>query len=138
MDAQYESDQDQERNNNFRFSATNSVTGVTAMLRVGSFLMMMILLTMPMVRDCCLPIAHALPCHESKHADDETCFSNQQAIAETKGVVAFKITLNHWVPSVVVLHSDDFPLARLAPNEVARAHTPDVTDLYLHTGALLI
>jgi len=113
------------------------VSGVTAMLRVGSFLMM-ILLTTPMVRDCCLPITHALPCHESKHADDETCFSNQQAIAETKGVVALKITLNHWVPSVVVLHSDDFPVVRLAANEVALAHTPDGTNLYLHTGAFLI
>jgi hypothetical protein len=134
MDAQYEFDQDRE--NNFRRSAENSVSGVT-MLRVISFVMM-ILLTTPMVRDCCLPITHASPCHESKHTDDERCFSNQQAIAETKGVAAFKITLNHWFPSVVILHSGDFPLARLAAYEVARAHPPNGTDLYLHTGALLI
>jgi hypothetical protein len=107
------------------------------MLRVGSFLMM-ILLTMPMVRDCCLPIAQPLPCHESKHADDMACLSNQQAIAETKGVVAFKITIDHWFPSVVVFHSEDFPLVRPAAYEAALQHPPDGTDLYLHTGALLI
>jgi hypothetical protein len=137
MDAQYESDQDQERNNNFRFSAENSVTGMTAMLRVASFVMM-ILLTTPMVRDCCVPITHVSPCDESKQTDDETCFSNQQAIAETKGVVAFKITLNHWFPCVVIPHSGDFPLVRPAAYEVAWAHPLDGMDLYLRTGALLI
>jgi hypothetical protein len=110
------------------------------MLCVGSFLMM-ILLTTPMVRDCCLPITHVSPCHESKHTDDETCFSNQRAIAETKGVVAFKITLNHlnhWFPSAVILNSVDFALVRPAAYEVARAHPLDGMDLYLQTGALLI
>jgi hypothetical protein len=76
------------------------------MLRVCSFLMM-ILLTTPIVRDCCLPVTQVSPCHESKHTDDEKCFSNQQATAETKGVVAFKITLDHWFPSDVILHSGD-------------------------------
>jgi hypothetical protein len=107
------------------------------MLRVGSFLMV-ILVTTPMVRDCCLPVTQVSSCHESKHTDDEKCFSNQQAIAETKGAVAFKITLDHWFPSDGILHPGDLPLVRLAAYEVARAHPLDGMDLYLHTGALLI
>jgi hypothetical protein len=100
---------------------------------------MMVLLAAPMVRDCCLPVTHSLPCHESKHADDEACFSNQQAVAEAKGVAAFTITLEHWFPSVTVLHSGSFPEVRGAASyEVARAHPYDRTDLYLRTGALLI
>ena len=107
------------------------------MLRVGSFLMM-VLLAAPMVRDCCLPVTHSLPCHESKHADDEDCFSNQQAIAETKSVAAVTIALDHWFPSVAVLHSGCFPVVRDAAYEVARTRLHDGTDLYLRTGALLI
>jgi len=107
------------------------------MLRVGSFLMM-ILLAAPMVRDCCLPITHALPCHESKPADDEACFSNQQAIAATKDIAAFKIAIDHWFPSAAVIHSEGFPELRDAAREVARAHSRDGIDLYLRTGALLI
>src|SRR5437667_11912671 len=55
------------------------------MSRLGTVLLML-LMTWPMVRDCCLPVTHNLPCHESKpkHADDATCFSTQEAIAETK------------------------------------------------------
>jgi len=60
---------------------------VTAMSRLGTVLLML-LMTWPMVRDCCLPVTHALPCHESKPkpTDDTTCFSTQEAIAETKTV----------------------------------------------------
>src|SRR5207249_10007191 len=55
------------------------------MSRLGTVLLMF-LMTWPMVRDCCLPVTHALPCHESKPkpTDDTTCFSTQEAIAETK------------------------------------------------------
>ena len=56
---------------------------MTAMVRLGS-LLMIFLVTVPLARDCCLPVAQLPPCHESKHTDDVTCFSNHQAIAETK------------------------------------------------------
>src|SRR5262249_34678941 len=78
LDAQHELDQDRERNH-FCSSEENSVT---AMLRLGS-LLMIFLVTVPLARDCCLALAQLPPCHESKHTDDVTCFSNQQAI-ETK------------------------------------------------------
>jgi hypothetical protein len=109
---------------------------VKAMLRIGTFLI--ILLTTPLVRDCCLPVTQVSPCHESKHQNDETCFANQQAIAEAKGVVAFKITLNHWLPSVFILHSRDFPIVQITAYDVARSQRVDGTDLYLRTRALLI
>src|SRR5438046_8915270 len=57
------------------------------MSRLGTVLLML-LMTWPMVRDCCLPVTHALPCHESQPepTDDTTCFSTQEASAATKTV----------------------------------------------------
>ena len=58
---------------------------MTVMSRLGTVLLML-LMTWPMVRDCCLPVTHTLPCHESKPKplDDSTCFSVQEAVAEAK------------------------------------------------------
>ena len=110
---------------------------MTTMLRIGSYLMM-ILMTAPMVRDCCLPVTHVLTCHESKHQDDEACFSGQQAIAEAKGVATVKISFEHSFIPVAVFHADGLAPFRDAVAEVRRAHPQDGTDLYLRTGALLI
>src|SRR5262245_6956468 len=91
LDAQHEFDRERKRNHDFCSSEENSVT---AMLRVGS-LLMMFLVTVPMVRDCCLPVTHLLPCHESKHTDDVACFSNQQAIAETKTAIGAESSIHY-------------------------------------------
>ena len=82
LDAQQEPGEDRNRSNDDGLSKENSVT---AMSRLG-IVLLMLLMTWPMVRDCCLPVTHNLPCHESKPkpADDATCFSTQEAIAETK------------------------------------------------------
>ncbi len=66
-----------------------AVGRMTAMSQVGTVLLML-LMTWPMVRDCCLPVTHSLPCHESKPkpTDDATCFSTQEAIAESKAAPA--------------------------------------------------
>jgi hypothetical protein len=105
------------------------------MLRLGS-LLMMILLTAPMVRDCCLPVAHVLPCHESKQRDDVTCFTTLQAIAETKTALAAS-SLDHRDAIAddaifVVLTQTRRALGRvrLAPTLAS--------DIYLRTCALLI
>src|SRR5437773_11188255 len=71
-------------------------TVVIAMLRIGS-LLMMILLTAPIVRDCCLPIAAPLPCHQShrdsRPASDMSCAATLQAVSETKA----GMTIKHWI-----------------------------------------
>src|SRR5262249_12741133 len=64
------------------------------MLRVGS-LLMMFLVTVPMVRDCCLPVTHLLPCHDKDHGADVTCFSNQQAITETKSALGVSSSIDY-------------------------------------------
>src|SRR5215510_11890259 len=67
------------------------------MLRLGS-LVMVFLVTVPMVRDCCLPVTQRLPCHETQHTDDVTCFSNQQAIAETKTALGVSSSIDYQCP----------------------------------------
>ena len=106
------------------------------MLRLGS-LLMVFLLTVPMVRDCCLPVTHLLPCHGSKHSDDVTCFANQQAIAETKTAIGvssptdFACSLSDDAKSAI------FTQLRRTSARVRLVRTP-TTDIYLRTGALLI
>jgi hypothetical protein len=105
------------------------------MLRLGS-LLMIFLVTVPLARDCCLPVAQLPPCHESKHTDDVTCFSNQQAIAETN--TAPGVTSIDYRCAI----SNDAILATLTEfRRTADKVTlvPTLTGaIYLRTGALLI
>jgi hypothetical protein len=97
----------------------------------------MMALTAPMVRECCLPVVQAPPCHESKHTNDVTCASNQQAIAETKAPLHARPTISFALRNA---HETQSPsLMRVRPFTIAfgLAPTPP-TDLYLQTGALLI
>ena len=106
------------------------------MLRFGS-LLMVLLLTVPMARDCCLPITHSWPCHESKRSGDETCFSGQQAIAQNKPTLAPKFSVEHQLFLTEASHTQKLrPTRRAADRDiVAEKH---MTDIYLRTGALLI
>ena len=109
---------------------------MTAMLRLGS-LVMVFLVTVPMIRDCCLPVTQRLACHEARHTDDVTCFSNQQAIAETKTALGVSPSIDYHC-----LIADDAKSAiatqiRRASDTVTLVPTPRV-DIYLRTGALLI
>jgi hypothetical protein len=106
------------------------------MLRVGS-LLMMFLVTVPMVRDCCLPATHLLPCHESKHSDDVTCFSNQQAITETKIAIGTESSIHYESAIAPDTKSAMLTQIRLELERITLAPTP-IRDLYLRTGALLI
>jgi hypothetical protein len=101
-----------------------------------SFLILIVLIA-PMVRDCCLPVIHNLPCHESKHADDEACFWSQQAIPQAKGTIAYQMTVEYRLPSIV-LFSQYLTTIRYFANRVLLLARQDGTDLYLRTGALLI
>ena len=106
------------------------------MVKLGS-LLMVFLLTVPIVRDCCLPVVHTPQCHESRRIDDVTCSSNQQAIAETK--TAF--TGNTLLDCELRIPGDVFAAVLADSRHVAdRTAGPAITtpDLCLRTGALLI
>jgi hypothetical protein len=108
---------------------------VTAMLRLGSLLMIFVV-TVPLARDCCLPVAQLPPCHESKHTDAVTCFSNQQAIAETKTPLAVSAIDDRCGISDDAI-SAGIPHIRRASGRVTLV--PTLTgDIYLRTGVLLI
>ena len=109
---------------------------MTAMFRVASLLMMLVL-AMPMLRECCLPTAQALPCHESKDTNDVTCSSNVQAVTESKATAAF-IAAHHYEYRLA-----DNPIPALLTQSrcvAKRTAVPTIpaSDLYLRTGVLLI
>lgn len=109
---------------------------MTAMLRLGS-LVIVFLVTVPMIRDCCLPVTQRLACHEARHTDDVTCFSNQQAIAETKTALGVSSSIDYQCPFADDTKSAIVTQIRRASDRVTLAPIPRV-DIYLRTGALLI
>ena len=108
---------------------------MTGFLRLGS-LLFILLLTAPMLHDCCLPITQARLCHDSKHDDAVTCSVSLQAVAENKGAAVTPSVSNPFyiaaggnlnVPAEARCRIHRAGLAPLPPNEI-----------YLRTGALLI
>jgi hypothetical protein len=107
---------------------------MTAILRFGSVLMIL-LLTAPMLCNTCLLITHTLPCHGSKH-NDVTCSAGQQAIAETKAAATDPIATQFYIPvdpNPAVLSA----VRCVITGRVASAQLP-ANDIYLRTGILLI
>jgi hypothetical protein len=110
---------------------------LTIMTRLGA-LLVILLLTAPMVRECCLPVTPILPCHETRHTEDLSCASNQQAIAETKAAMGMRPSqlccdlpaMHHAIPALPALHG------WVADN--ITTSSPPPSDLYLRTGALRI
>ena len=107
-----------------------------AMFKLGSILMMF-LLTVPTVRDCCLPLVHTPQCHESKRTDDVTCSANAPAIAETKAAIGSNTTLDCAFRINEDVQSAVLNQIRSTPDGVPVTTIP-TPDLYLRTGALLI
>ena len=106
------------------------------MFQLGS-LLMMIVLTAPMVRDCCLPVTHSLPCHEQKHTGDITCDPNLLATTVNKPPLADRLSL---ALEMLALHQASRSLAtpiRQIPPRIGPDDSPPI-DLYIRTGALLI
>jgi hypothetical protein len=106
------------------------------MFRLGSFLMM-IVLAAPMVRECCLPIVHAFPCHESKPTDDITCSASLQAIAETKAATGIRPSPVLVLPALYPV-SLAFAVAELRTSARTDLNPSPPIDIYIRTGALLI
>jgi len=107
------------------------------MFRLGS-LLMIALLTVPIVRDCCLPVVHTPQCHESKRTEDVTCSSNQQAITETRPGIALNAAVDCELRTADDMNSAVLTHTRCAADRIDSAAAPPVSDLYLLTGALLI
>ncbi len=100
-------------------------------------MLLIVLLTAPMIRECCLPVTQASPCHETKHTEDVTCSSNQQALAPSQAVLGAG-SFSDW--ELPLMHDGKSSLLTLA-REVQRSIALDPTprnDIYLETCALLI
>jgi hypothetical protein len=108
---------------------------VISMLRVGS-LLVIVLLTVPAVRDCCLPPAQIVPCHGTSPGADQSCILNQQAIIPvTSSDGASWITVFP-LPITSVYTEDQYSLAFFAGGRtLPHVFIPDIN---LRTGALLI
>jgi len=107
------------------------------MFRLGS-LLMMVLLTVPIVRDCCLPVVHTPQCNDSNRTEDVTCSSNQQAITETRADVALNAAVDCEISIAANMYSAMPTHTRSAAERIATAATPATPDLYLRNGVLLI
>jgi hypothetical protein len=134
LDAQHEPYQTGEWGKSFRDSEEDRVITMT---RLGALLIILFLIA-PMVRECCLPVTPTLPCHETRHADDLSCASNQPAIAVTKAAVGMGPSLLCYDLPATLDAKSAFPARHgwMADN-VTPSPTPP-SDLYLRTGALLI
>ena len=108
---------------------------MTAILRLGS-LLMILLVTAPTVRDCCLPATQAQPCHASKYDDDVTCSARQQAVAENKTAAVTTPVLDQFD-----IAADKTPRVLMEVRSMIyrtiSAQLP-ANDIYLRTGTLLI
>jgi len=106
---------------------------VIAMLRFSS-LLVIVLLTVPTVRECCLPPAQVLPCHGSNPGTDEPCVVNQQAIIPIHSDAASFVAVFPF--PIIVNRADSNPAADLA-GQLIFPH-PFISDINLRTGAFLI
>ena len=109
---------------------------MTTMFRLGS-LLIMVLLTVPVARDCCLPVVHTPQCHESGRTDDVTCSSDQQAMTEPRADVALSAAVDCELRTADNTNAAVRTHTRCAADSIT-ATTPHTPDLYLRTGALLI
>ena len=106
------------------------------MRRTGLFLMA-VFLAVTMLRECCLPAVVMHHCHQSKHADNESCSANQEAIAESRNTLAYFPVQFGFPATDATSDSGHFDSTNPAADELALARTHTL-DLYLRTGALLI
>jgi hypothetical protein len=106
------------------------------MHRFGSLLMMAIL-TVPIIGNCCLPVTHPVTCHQSQSADDVSCFWNQRAITQSEGNRGMKPSDSACdLPvrcNTKLAFSMPDPRRSDKPNPILAS-----PDLYLQTRALLI
>jgi hypothetical protein len=107
------------------------------MLRISS-LFVIIFLMVPMVRECCLPVITAPPCHQSKPTDDSACTSNQAAITEAKSSVGVTKHFEYLPSTAGVNDVQSYVGFRSHINAPVAVCCGSSNDLYLGTGALLI
>jgi hypothetical protein len=105
------------------------------MSRLGLFLLL-VLLIVPLVRDCCMTPANAMPCHQPT-PENESCASMRQAIAETKITLGFTVSTDC---DRLIPHLPDCAATTQARGAIERMTilTIAANDVYLRTHALLI
>jgi hypothetical protein len=99
---------------------------------------MMILLATPIVRDCCLPTAHASPLHESGHSDGDGCLWVEQAIETKRTAAAARTMIDYRLSSAAFLVSDIWELDNRHGTTQSSTHPEHRIDLYLRMGTLRI
>jgi hypothetical protein len=110
---------------------------VTSVMRIGSFVMVLFLV-IPLVRDCCLPVTHSLPCHQqSKRTDDNACDALLQAVNETRSAPVCERAVQQAAFIAGAGPSQVPATAHRLGHELRFTHTSS-TDIYLRTGVLLI
>lgn len=105
-------------------------------MSLGSFLMI-VFLAFPMMRDCCLPVAQVLPCHESTQMDDQACVTNQLAIIGMKTKLVAESKVEYRFP-VALGYSEPFAPTGHPTERVAFLAPTYAIDICLRTGSLLI
>jgi hypothetical protein len=103
------------------------------MLRV-SLLLMIVLLAVPTVRDCCLPPAQVLPCHGARPGEDQSCVLTEEAVTPVNSeATAFVAQLVF--PAMT--DTDEFYRPTDFSGQLVFPHL-FIPDVNLRTGALLI
>jgi hypothetical protein len=103
------------------------------MLRV-SLLLMIVLLAVPTVRDCCLPPAQVLPCHGARPGEDQSCVLTEEAVTPVNSeATAFVAQLVF--PAMT--DTDEFYRPTDFSGQLVLPHL-FIPDVNLRTGALLI
>jgi hypothetical protein len=110
---------------------------VTIMLRLTS-LVMTLLLAVPVVRDCCLPVTRSLSCHGSTQTDKVICSSDHGAIAEDRAAVGIKFFVLSCDLRVVQHVKLALPTMDQRGSIEPTLFLMPLGDLYLRTHALLI
>lgn len=102
-------------------------------------ILMAVVLTVPMLRECCLPVIvlHPADCHHSSETGNESCSWSQEATAENRSILPPNISAEGQVALAgVTPYTNHGSAVRVAQYSVpVEAFTPS---LYLRTGALLI
>jgi hypothetical protein len=104
------------------------------MLRFSS-LLVVVLLAVPAVRDCCLPPAQVLTCHGTGPGQDQSCTLTEGAVIPVNGSEAAAFIAEFLFP--IMTDTDEFYRLTSLSGEIPLPR-PFISDVNLRTGTLLI
>jgi hypothetical protein len=97
---------------------------------------MIVLLTVPMVRECCLPPAQVLPCHGARLGEDQSCILTEEAVLPVNSSEAASSFIAEFLFPNVADTGESYRLTGLS-GQVVLPHA-FISDVNLRTGVLLI